>query len=313
MKRFAVVVVFAVLGCVAHAFALDVPPLHGRVNDYAVLLTGEQRAALEQKLEGYEHTTGHQFVFLSVPELGDRTIETLAVDTFAVWKIGDKKRDDGLLFLVSKSPRKLKIEVGYGLEGAIPDVVTARIVRDITRPSFKNDAFGDGIERTFDALMAAGAAEAAPAPPKHRAVRSPELFLMVLVLGIPCLAFVILMIARIRDAQRRRAAVHLAEVERQERDREAGQRLYARHAQDRVRQLRPRDDPIVDQPARARRDPTPKPKPRHDDTPVTFTADPSPTPSVSFPDSSPASSVPDPTPFDPGGGASGGGGFSSDF
>lgn len=154
---------------------------------------------------------------------------------------------------------------------------------------------------------------------KHEVVRSPELFLMVLVLGIPGLAFVLIVITRIRDAQRRRAAVHLAEIERQERDREAGERLYASRRQrelERVRRLNARDDPvIIERRPSARRDPTPKPTPirRRDDTPVTSTPIASPSPSVSIPDPPSPPSIPDPPSFDPGGGASGGGGVTSDY
>lgn len=164
MKRFTMIAVLTVMWCSANAHARDIPVLQGRVNDNASLLTEPQRAALAERLAGYERNTGHQFVFLSVPELGDQTIEGLAADTFAVWKIGDAKRDDGLLFVVSQKPRKLKIEVGYGLEGAIPDAVAARIVRDITVPAFKKGAFAGRRGPHFRCAHGGGRGRSAEAP-----------------------------------------------------------------------------------------------------------------------------------------------------
>lgn len=166
MKRFVIAV--AALLLPASAFALAVPELHGRVNDAASLLTAGQASALEAKIAAFEKSTGHQFAFLSVSTLEGQSIEEFAVQTAHAWKLGDAKRDDGLLFVVSRGDRKIRIEVGYGLEGVIPDAVASRVIREKIGPLFKRGEWAAGVDAGFDALMAAAApppaAEPAPKP-----------------------------------------------------------------------------------------------------------------------------------------------------
>lgn len=159
----------AALLLAAPALALDIPTLAGRVNDNANLLTEPQRSELQQKLSAIEAKSGHQFVFLSVETLGGQSIEEFSVATAHAWKLGDKKRDDGLLFVIAKSERKLRLEVGYGLEGSIPDAAAVRMVRDVAAPYLKRGDWAGGIGALFDACDAAtskpveAAAIAAPA------------------------------------------------------------------------------------------------------------------------------------------------------
>lgn len=137
------------------ALAWDVPELKARVNDGAELMTPEQRSQLESKLTAFEQSTGHQFAFLSVASLGGVPVEEFGVKTASAWKLGDKKRDDGLLFLVSKGDRKIRIEVGYGLEGVVPDAVASRVIRETIGPAFKRGDWVGGVNAGFDALIAA--------------------------------------------------------------------------------------------------------------------------------------------------------------
>lgn len=141
--------------------ALNVPELHGRVNDNAGLLTERQRGELEAKLKGVEDSTGHQFAFLSVPTLDGASIEEFAVATAHAWKLGDAKRDDGLLFVISKGDRKMRLEVGYGLEGMIPDAAAVRIIRDVAAPHLKAGDYPGGIAAVFDACVDATKVEKA--------------------------------------------------------------------------------------------------------------------------------------------------------
>jgi uncharacterized protein len=144
---------------------LPVPRLEHRVNDYAGVLSRSARQDLESTLERYGQQTGHQFVFLSIPTLGGDPLEDFSIRVAEAWKIGDKKRDDGLIFLVVPQDRKMRIEVGYGLEGAIPDVVAKRILDDRVRPAFRSGDFEGGIRSAFDALMRAAEGESiGPAP-----------------------------------------------------------------------------------------------------------------------------------------------------
>ena len=167
-------VLIAVLLCTSPAFALDVPPLDGHVNDHAGLLTATDRAALERKLSGYELQTGHQFALLAVPTLAGEPIEHFGIRVAERWQLGSEKHDDGLVLLVARNDRKMRIEVGHGLEGAIPDVVAARIIRELLAPAFQRGQFLQGLDAAFSRLMGLGRAEApraAPARPERSAQR----------------------------------------------------------------------------------------------------------------------------------------------
>ena len=154
-------VVLAVLLLASQVHALNTPALHDRVNDTAGLLSEQQQGELEAKLKGIEDSTGHQFAFLSVPSLNGASIEEFAVATAHAWKLGDAKRDDGLLFVISKGDRKMRLEVGYGLEGMIPDAAAVRIVRDVAEPHLKAGDYPGGITAVFDACLEATKAEKA--------------------------------------------------------------------------------------------------------------------------------------------------------
>src|SRR5262245_10271229 len=104
------------------ARALDVPPLGARVNDAAQLLSASERAALEAKLAAYEAQSGQQFVLVTVPSLEGDPIEDFSIRVAEKWKIGQRGKDDGLIVVVARDDRKMRIEVGYGLEGDVTDV-----------------------------------------------------------------------------------------------------------------------------------------------------------------------------------------------
>lgn len=144
----------SVLGVASAARALDVPALKGQVNDLAGMLDPAHAAALESKLATYERATGHQFVLLTLPTLEGDVIEDVAVRAFEKWKLGDKKREDGLLLVVAAEEHKTKLEVGYGLEGAITDLFAGQVLRDVIAPAFREGRVADGLDRAFDLLMA---------------------------------------------------------------------------------------------------------------------------------------------------------------
>jgi uncharacterized protein len=135
------------------ALARELPALTARVNDYANVLPPERAAALEAKLAEHERRSGQQFALLTVASLEGAAIEQFAIDVAEQWKLGDKKRDDGLLLVLAPNERKVRIEVGYGLEGVIPDAIAARVIREVLTPAFKQNDYAGGLEAAFVVLI----------------------------------------------------------------------------------------------------------------------------------------------------------------
>ena len=135
------------------AQALAVPALRGHVNDYAHVLDPQHAQALEQKLMDYEQANEHQFALLTVPSLEGDSLEEFSIHVAESWKLGHKGKDDGLIMLIVPNERKMRIEVGYGLEGVIPDAVASRVIREVMTPAFRRSDFAGGIDAAFDALI----------------------------------------------------------------------------------------------------------------------------------------------------------------
>jgi uncharacterized protein len=170
MKALGAIVTSALLALLwsaapAVAHALDVPQLSGRVNDYAHVLTAERAQALEAKLAAYERSSGHQLVLLTLDSLKGDAIEPFAIRVYDEWKLGVENRDDSVLLIVVPQERKVRIEVGYGLEGVIPDAIAARVIREVIAPAFRQEDYGGGIDAAFDALIRAAGGEDLPAAP----------------------------------------------------------------------------------------------------------------------------------------------------
>ncbi len=143
----------AVLLFAQNAFALAVPPLEGRINDRAELLSVSVEQQLTARLIDYERTTGHQLAVLTIPSLEGDPIEDFSIHVVEAWKLGKKGKDDGVLVLVVSKDRKMRIEVGYGLEGDLPDVAAGRIVKDVMAPRFRSGDFAGGIAAAVDAVI----------------------------------------------------------------------------------------------------------------------------------------------------------------
>lgn len=146
------------------AGALEVPTLQGRVNDLAGVLSAPQAKELEARLADYEQRTGHQFALLTVPTLDGEDIEGFSIRTVEKWGLGQKQKDDGVLLLVAVNDRKMRIEVGYGLEPNIPDILAGRIIRNVMAPHFRQGDYAAGINAAFDSLMKAAAGEQVAVP-----------------------------------------------------------------------------------------------------------------------------------------------------
>lgn len=173
------------------AVALDVPQLRGRVNDYAGVLSPEASARLEQKLAGFERETSTQVVVLTIPSLQGDVMEQFAIRVAEQWKPGQKGKDNGVLLILAKDEHKVRIEVGMGLQGVLPDITASHIIRDVMRPYLKDGNFDQGITAGVDAILAATKGEFAAAPKDatrgkaHRASPSPiTLFLLAAVAAL---------------------------------------------------------------------------------------------------------------------------------
>src|SRR5450432_2025521 len=158
----------ALLLCWAFAAFADVavPPLVGRVVDQTATLSGGDVASLNQLLRDFEARKGSQVAVLVVPTTTPETIEQYSIRVAEAWKIGRKKIDDGVVLVVAKNDRKLRIEVGYGLEGALTDVTAKRIIDEFITPRFRNGDFAGGISAGVDQIIRVIAGEKLPAPPE---------------------------------------------------------------------------------------------------------------------------------------------------
>ena len=150
---------------VCTAFAdVAVPPLTGRVVDLTGTLNSGQKADLEQKLKAFEDRKGSQVAVLIVPTTAPETIEQYSIRVADQWKIGRKKVDDGAILLVAKDDHKLRIEVGYGLEGALTDLTSKRIIDEEIVPKFRSGDFAGGISAGVDRILRVIDGEPLPAP-----------------------------------------------------------------------------------------------------------------------------------------------------
>jgi uncharacterized protein len=145
-----------------------VPPLSGRVVDQTGTLTAGDVASLTQMLRDLETRKGSQVAVLIVPTIDGEAIEQYSLRVAEAWKIGRKKIDDGALLVIAKNDRKLRIEVGYGLEGALTDATTKRIIDEDITPKFKTGDFGGGVAAGVDKMVRIVNGEKLPGPePPH--------------------------------------------------------------------------------------------------------------------------------------------------
>jgi uncharacterized protein len=169
--------------------ALDVPALHARVNDYAGILSPEAVRKIEAKLAAFEKSDSTQIVVLTIPSLAGENLEEYSMKVAEAWKIGQKGKGNGAILLVAKQERKLRIEVGSGLEGKLTDLVSGRIIRNDIAPYFKSGNFDDGIVSGVSALISVVKGEYhAPSrelPPGKR--NAPPLFTLALFFLVACI------------------------------------------------------------------------------------------------------------------------------
>jgi uncharacterized protein len=173
MLRLRLTVLLAALLCGGFARAdVAVPALTARVTDQTGTLTAEQVGTLEQTLAAFEARKGSQIAVLIVPSTQPESIEQYSIRVAEQWRLGRNKVDDGALLIIAKSDRTMRIEVGYGLEGALTDVVCARIIREIITPRFREGNFYGGISDGINQII--GVADGEPLPALNAAGHNPS-------------------------------------------------------------------------------------------------------------------------------------------
>jgi len=142
--------------------AQDIPANDGWVTDQAGVLNRQQEASLEALMESYQTGSGQDVAVLIVADLGGRALEPFALEVARTWKLGNAETNEGALLLIAVAERKVRIEVGRGLEGNVPDIVAGRIISDVIRPHFKAGNYYTGIDQGVRAIHAAAGGDYGP-------------------------------------------------------------------------------------------------------------------------------------------------------
>ena len=179
MKRKIKVVAWLLLLLPFFTVAQNIPPRPSPprlVNDLAGVLSPEQENTLENKLVAYDDSTSNQIAVVLVNTLNDYPIEEYSLQLFRQWGIGNKTTNNGILIITAIDDRKIRIEVGYGLEGAVPDIIANTIIANDIGPDFRNGDYYDGLDKATNSIIAAAAGEyKAPANYRDRGKKSGRL------------------------------------------------------------------------------------------------------------------------------------------
>jgi uncharacterized protein len=143
---------------------VPIPPLTGHIVDLTHTLSQAQQKTIEEALAAFEVRKGSQLAVLLVPSTQPETVEQFALRVAEQWKVGRQKIDDGAILVVAKNDRAVRIEVGYGLEGALNDATCKRIIEEVITPSFRQQDFSAGIFAGVQRMMQTIETEALPAP-----------------------------------------------------------------------------------------------------------------------------------------------------
>jgi len=184
--------------------ALEVPPLRGRVNDLAGLMSPIRARVLEERLASFEKETGHQIAVLTIHSLEGEDLEGFSIRVAETWKIGQKGFDNGAILLIARDDRKLRIEVGYGLEGVLSDALASRIIREIIVPRFHEGDYTSGIEAGMEAILKVTQGEALPIPGARKG--TPKMTDLFLATGMLFMAALLALIVGITQPTLLRAA-----------------------------------------------------------------------------------------------------------
>lgn len=174
---------FLLLFFAAAEALVPLPELSHRVTDLTATLSAAQAKTLEDKLAAFEAKQGSQIAVLIVSTTQPEDIAQFGIRVADAWKIGRKNVDDGVILIVAKDDRKLRLEVGYGLEGAIPDAIAKRVIAETIKPYFKTGDFAGGIDAGVTQLMHLIEGESLPAPQQQPGSQPNEGTFMFLLMG----------------------------------------------------------------------------------------------------------------------------------
>ena len=183
--------ILTVLACVlataSAVIALEVPYLSGRVNDQANLLDDGFEGQLEERLRLLEEETGAQVAVLTIPSLEGDPLEDFSIRVVETWKLGRADTDDGVLILVARDERRMRIEVGYGLEGVLTDAQSGRIIDHLMAPRFREGDFNGGVGAAVEAVSSAIRGEPVALPEKSTRSEgvNPGAIIFLLIFGLP--------------------------------------------------------------------------------------------------------------------------------
>ncbi len=190
-----------------------VPKLEARVTDLTATLSGPQISALEAELSSFEQEKGSQVVVLIISTTDPETIESFGIRVAEEWQIGRGGVDDGVLLLIAKDDRKVRIEVGYGLEGAIPDAYAKRIIENIIIPNFRQGQFYNGIENGVGAIIGLIDGEELPEitqeAPNTMGMKNESIFMTLIIFGVIVLS---ILKALIKKSKYKWVAVSVASI-----------------------------------------------------------------------------------------------------
>jgi len=167
-----------------HTFAQEVPPRPTPprlVNDMAGVLLRQEADDLERKLTAYNDSTSTQIAIVTVKTTGDYDISETALKILRDWGVGSKEKNNGLVILAAIDDRKVRIETGYGLEGAVPDAIANRIIDEIIVPNFREGHYYQGLDQAVNAIEKAAAGEYQAIPKKRRGKGGGSIFVLIVV------------------------------------------------------------------------------------------------------------------------------------
>jgi uncharacterized protein len=188
MKRI-ILFILSLLAFVPPALGIEVPQLTGHVSDYAGMLSMQTAQELEERLSAFERSDSTQIVVLTIPTLGGENLEEFSIRLAESWRIGQKGLDNGAILLIAKEERKIRIEVGRGLEGKLTDLVAGRIIRGDIAPRFKVGDVDGGVNAGVSAIMAVVKGEYTAQPRDLRQGKSSAhpIFTLIIFLFVACL------------------------------------------------------------------------------------------------------------------------------
>lgn len=152
-KLFSPMLAFALFFLAQASYATEIPFLTGRVTDNAQILSPDTQRIITEALKAHEDKTGNQVAVLTIPSLEGEGIEEYALNVFNGWKLGQKGKDNGILLVVAPNERRMRIEVGYGLEGTMTDGKAGSIIRNVITPPFKQGDYNSGISEGVTSII----------------------------------------------------------------------------------------------------------------------------------------------------------------